>query len=385
MTTYNLDETSFPLYGIQAINASMFVVAGGGGSAKTGVKNAVRVYKLVQNGKSYKADTICEVETGSRAVMNLHLSPSRTVLAIGMDHLCQFYNIKCIEADGKESLSLTATKSVDTVPVARGDDDGEYQKCVKFTPDQKHVITAASDGSCKIFKYPSLEEKFHIKKAHSDEIDEIDVHPNSKLFVSVSKESSAGLWRISDGKKELELPFSLDKKDEDFYRFRNCRFVESKDSDRVYLFSTNIPRKYSKGNPVNCLVKWNTNKWIPEQTVFIKHTLSALNASGNGRYVGVGTADGSVLIYISWNMRHLKTISGVHDIFVTGLSFIPENKELCESMKMDAGILSCSIDNKCQVTLVRSRMEFSFSVLFFFFVLVVMVIFNWITYFDVEF
>lgn len=56
------------------------------------------------------------------------------------------------------------------------------------------------------------------------------------------------------------------------------RFVESKDSDRVYLFSTNIPRKYSKGNPVNCLVKWNTSKWIPEQTVFIKHTLSALNA-----------------------------------------------------------------------------------------------------------
>lgn len=61
----------------------------------------------MQNGKSYKANTICEVETGSRAVMNLHLSPSRTVLAIGMDHLCQFYNIKCTEADGKESLSLT--------------------------------------------------------------------------------------------------------------------------------------------------------------------------------------------------------------------------------------------------------------------------------------
>lgn len=45
-----------------------------------------------------------------------------------------------------------ATKSVDTVPAAMGGDDGEYQKCVKFTPDQKHVITAASDGSCKIFK-----------------------------------------------------------------------------------------------------------------------------------------------------------------------------------------------------------------------------------------
>ena len=55
------------------------------------------------------------------------------------------------------------------------------------------------------------------------------------------------------------------------------RFSESKDLERSFLYTTHIPRKSSKEKPVNCLVKWDTRKWIPEHTVYIKnHTLSAL-------------------------------------------------------------------------------------------------------------
>ena len=41
MTSINLDQTSFPLYGIQSIDKELFVAGGGGGAAKTGVKNAI--------------------------------------------------------------------------------------------------------------------------------------------------------------------------------------------------------------------------------------------------------------------------------------------------------------------------------------------------------
>ena len=37
----NLDQASFPLYGIQSIDKELFVAGGGGGAAKTGVKNAI--------------------------------------------------------------------------------------------------------------------------------------------------------------------------------------------------------------------------------------------------------------------------------------------------------------------------------------------------------
>lgn len=44
MTAKNLDQNSFPIYAIQSINDKYFVCAGGGGAAKTGVKNAIVSY-----------------------------------------------------------------------------------------------------------------------------------------------------------------------------------------------------------------------------------------------------------------------------------------------------------------------------------------------------
>jgi len=384
MTTKILDETSFPLYCIQSYINEIFVVAGGGGAAKTGVKNAIHVYKLVRDGSSFTATAIAEVDTERRASMSLHLHPDRNQLAVGMDHLCQLYTMKLKKEKGFDKMIISASTSVNAVPPSI-DDEGDYQKCVRFTLDKKFIITGGSDGNCKIFKLPSLEEHHQIK-ASTDEIDDLDVHPNSKYFVTTSKESSASLWRIKDGKKELELPYSIDGKDDDFYRFRNCRFSESKDTNKVYLYTTHTPKKYSKEKAANCLVRWDTHKWIPEHTVFIKkYTLSALAVSAIGRYLAVGTADGAIIVYTTWNMRHLKTVNNVHDIFVTGLSFVPENKLLCDVMKQDAAILSCSIDNKCQVTMIPSRSEFPMIVLLCLFGLVIVVLFNFITYFDFEF
>lgn len=387
MTAKNLDQNDFPIYAIHAINHNYFICAGGGGAAKTGIKNAIKLYHLKRKSDTYDAECICNVDTGLRAVMNLDLSPQRDVIAVGMDYLCQLYKIDYKNEKGVEKVDLKALKNVASVPEPEvgKEDDGFYQKCVRFTPDSKHLVTGGSDGSCRIFKYPSLEKKFEIK-AHQAELDEIDVHPNSKVFVSVSRDVSACVWGISDGKKQVELSFSVDKKDVDFYRFRNCRFSENADSKAIDLFTTHIPRRQGGTKSGSCLVKWCTHKWIPEQTVFIKSQLpSSLNVSKSGTYLGIGTAEGAVLIYISWNMRHLRTITSVHDSFVTGLSFIPENKVLCEDLGRDAGVLTCSIDNNCTLSLVPSRSGVSFHVFLFLFVCVIVVIFNFITYFDIEF
>lgn len=319
--------------------------------------------------------------------MNLDISPQRDVIAVGMDHLCQLYRIDYNKEDGIEKVNLKALKSVPSVtePENENDEDGEYQKCVRFSPDNKFIVTGGSNGFCRIFKYPSMEQRFDFK-AHTSELDEVDIHPNSKLFVSVSKDPSASVWGLNDGKKQLELTFAVDKKDDDFYRFRNCRFSTNMDSKIVYLYTTHIPRKYTRTKVDSCLVRWNTGKWIPERTEFIKsHVPSSINVSKTGTYLGVGTAEGSILLYTSWNMRHLRTIEAIHDSFVTGLSFIPENRILCEEMGQDAGILTCSIDNNCTLSLFPSRSAISFHLFLFLFVCVMAVLFNIITYFDVEF
>ena len=47
MATYNLDKTSFPLYALQSINDELFITCGGGGAAKTGVKNAIVGFNII--------------------------------------------------------------------------------------------------------------------------------------------------------------------------------------------------------------------------------------------------------------------------------------------------------------------------------------------------
>lgn len=41
MTTIKVDETSFPLYAVHALNSTHLVTCGGGGAAKCGVNNAI--------------------------------------------------------------------------------------------------------------------------------------------------------------------------------------------------------------------------------------------------------------------------------------------------------------------------------------------------------
>ncbi|XP_065668199.1 uncharacterized protein LOC136088420 [Hydra vulgaris] len=187
MATYNLDQTSFPLYSLQSINDELFITCGSGGAAKTGVKNSINIYKLQ---REFKALLIHEESCGSRAPMNLCLNSNRNLVAVGMDHLCQIYSLK----KDKEKIFMKEKIVVKTVEETNGD-DGDYQTSVSFTLDGKHIITGSSSGSCKVFECPSFQLKFNIKKAPLNEIDDLDVHPNSKYFVSVSKDHSANLWK----------------------------------------------------------------------------------------------------------------------------------------------------------------------------------------------
>jgi len=49
MSFTTLDTTNFPLYAVDSLDGNHFFVAGGGGSARTGVPNCLVRYELSQN------------------------------------------------------------------------------------------------------------------------------------------------------------------------------------------------------------------------------------------------------------------------------------------------------------------------------------------------
>ncbi|CAH3108806.1 unnamed protein product [Porites lobata] len=374
-----LETTNFPLYAVNVLDREHFLIAGGGGAAKTGVPNALNIYKLGTDGKELKASLVHNFEAGRRAIMNCAIHPTANVLAAGMDNKCQLLEVDVKEEEvqvekleGRKAKVMTKKKikkfkvnelqSKVTVSAEDGDEKDEdlgFQKVVRFTADGKHVVTGGSDGHVRVLKYPSL-ESVHDIKAHSTDVDDLDVHPNSNWFVTCSRDTTAYVWRLEEGRKQFQLYFSANNEPENFFRIRACRFG-CDERKNVSLFTINVPAKFNRKTPTpSYLVKWDCSKWLPQMSQSAGfEPLTQMAVSGNGIYVGVGTAEGDISVYISWNLVPLVTLKGVHNIFVTGLSFLPDSPLVANKLHNEFALLSISADNTCKVTTLKKRSEYS--------------------------
>ncbi len=89
-------KVKFPLYCLSVLNDKHFLVAGGGGSANTGVRNGVEIWKLSHTGTSSLAEPVKEVDTGKDAVMNCVAFPggSCTFLATGAEGETHIFSLR---------------------------------------------------------------------------------------------------------------------------------------------------------------------------------------------------------------------------------------------------------------------------------------------------
>lgn len=385
-----VDTTNFPLYAVNVISENEFIVAGGGGASKTGVPNAIAFYRVSKEGKKLKATKIFQYEAKNQAIMNVDVNIVEKTFAAGMDNMCRLFKYTIEDKKKKDGVETSCVvKEIASQTTASGgdSDDAEYQKCVRFSADGNFVTTGSSDGQIKILKYPSMTVVRSIN-AHAGEIDDLDFHPNSKKFVSVCRDGSAFLWNTESGVKDIQLHFSAEHEDESLFRFRNCRFSYNVDDKQTHLYTTHVQAKFTKNAPkLPCyIVSWDVKKFLPKKSVALHNqSITQLAVSPNGRYVGVGTANGSVFLYIAWNLKLLHKVPELHNIFVTGLAFLPESKEINEELKQDVALLSVSVDNTCHLTTVAKRHEFSFSFLLFVFACVICLMFVIISHYDIDF
>jgi hypothetical protein len=70
------------------------------------------------------------------------------------------------------------------------------------------------------------------------------------------------------------------------------------------------------------------------------------NDSDDGRFVGLGTLEGSVDVYIAFSLQRVYHISQAHNIFVTGVEFLKSSVETQQlTGGNDAALVSVSVDN----------------------------------------
>ncbi|XP_037976870.2 prolactin regulatory element-binding protein [Plutella xylostella] len=383
-----LARVDFPLYTLQTLTNRHVLVAGGGGSSKTGVANGFEIFELSHNGNRFVAEEVMRHETGANVVMNCAVSAlqTRTYLAAGQESHCQLYRVNIRMVDTAEmrrgsfkaenglirrrrrtvsendNISKTDRNSnstekrisfeirpSDSIQTDFGDE--AMQRVVRISPNGKLMATGGTDGKVRLWSFPKM-ELLRTIDAHTKEIDDLDFSPCDSMLVSIAKDGGASLWAAQGAAggagvgplvELVSQPPNGTK-----YLFKRCRFGLIEDQKDVYRLFTLANPLGRSGKQKGLIQLWNPKDGTLKKTVAVDESLSALAVRDDGRFVGVGTMfSGSVDIYVAFSLQRVLHVAGAHSMFVTGLQFVPaRGSGPPVASRSEAALLSISVDNR---------------------------------------
>uniref|UniRef100_A0A3B1IFR3 Prolactin regulatory element binding n=1 Tax=Astyanax mexicanus TaxID=7994 RepID=A0A3B1IFR3_ASTMX len=384
----DLYRAPFPLYTVKIDpKTGIVLTAGGGGASKTGIKNGVHFLSLELVGSQHSATLLHSHDTETRATMNMALGGD--VVAAGQDGNCSLMRFRqrapkegqsAPTKDGagqqggarrrggkgqngggdvaqmKDESLQVLVEDVGTVKSDLSPQD-PMQKCVRFSSDLKLLLTGGADGYLRAWEYPSLKEKLNFK-AHTDEVEDLDISPDNKHIVTVGRDFACNVWSGDQLAMGLCWHENMSHITEKMYRYQSCRFAKVEDQkDALRLYTVQIPYKRER-KPLPCyLTKWDGQSFLPLLTKTCgNEVISCLSVSDCGTFLGLGTITGSVAIYIAFSLQKLYYVQESHGIVVTDLAFLPDSPK-CKPVKgnNEVAVLSVAVDSRCQLHAVSNR------------------------------
>ncbi|XP_032508376.1 prolactin regulatory element-binding protein isoform X1 [Phocoena sinus] len=378
-----LYRAPFPLYALQVDpSAGLLIAAGGGGAAKTGIKNGVHFLQLEQINGRLSASLLHSHDTETRATMNLALAGN--ILAAGQDAHCQLLCFQIHQQKSKNKAGKAGSKeqgprqrkgaapaeksgaethqeeiefSVENLQAVQTDFSTDpLQKVVCFNHDSTLLATGGTDGYVRVWKVPTLEKVLEFK-AHEGEIEDLALGPDGKL-VTVGWDLKASVWQKDQLVTQLHWQENGPTFSNTPYRYQACRFGQVPDQPAgLRLFTVQIPHKRLRQPPPCYLTAWDGSTFLPLRTKSCGHeVISCLSVSESGTFLGLGTVTGSVAIYIAFSLQRLYYMKEAHGIVVTDVAFLPEKGRGPELLgSQETALFSVAVDSRCQLHLLPSR------------------------------
>lgn len=316
---------NFPPYVALVLNPNYILVAGGGGSSRTGVANRMDVYEV--NRVTGQAIRVSSFDTGTTALMNgtvFDFEDETFVAAGGIGGVCQVFRMQVStdndvmpngnhnsgsplpeanghmylrrrnsSSPGSEAVSNARAPAVsptsdndetislnynvqpvqsfkcDFNPNQNGKDDESFLKVLKFCPQSEVLVTGGSDGHVRVWKLRTATAVRDIP-AHSDEIVDLDIDLLGKCLATISRDGRSSVWSLANGEKvsdlEYVIPVAKNAMQPIKYKFKGCRFLTAPEAPQV-LFTTLVPATWSK-KPEPCyLCRWSPRQWRIERRV----------------------------------------------------------------------------------------------------------------------
>ena len=288
-------RVDFPLYSIAMVSPRHVLVAGGGGSANTGVKNGYEIFEVTTDGETVRGETVSRHFTGEFSIYSLAVRgatsnnnlPHSVILAAGHNQYCQLYRLSLhTEKQGVSQESSLTNRRSNGVPAGSGVQEHfssppvyrveqlrkvqidynktePYGKVVRVSLNGKFLAAGGDDGHLRVFSFPDL-DSVHDFATHDKEIDDIDFSPDSSKICSISKDKRAIVWDVKKGKKHAELGWDCPNNVKYLYKRVKFGCVEG-DIKKYKVYTISNPIGSSKAP--SFLHRWNTQSYTVEQAV----------------------------------------------------------------------------------------------------------------------
>uniref|UniRef100_A0A0K3CNW8 FGENESH: predicted gene_13.73 protein n=1 Tax=Rhodotorula toruloides TaxID=5286 RepID=A0A0K3CNW8_RHOTO len=367
-------DAKFPVYAIAWTDDSTVLLAGGGGSSRTGVKNRISMYSVDPKKRQLSLVTEHELSKEEDAPMTMAFDRTAKALVAGINSSADQLkkgvneNLRVFSYDEKsityEKRKQTFT-SVDpdhyqanpALPFARLHrltSIRNSQKVTAFSRSTPPLLAAGStDSQLSLVTYPGLEDVLPTLQYEKEEIYDADFDDSGDMLVGTSSNKLC-VWSTKVADKEatpeplqvIERPVL---KKELACTFRAAKFGRAQTAFNLYTVVNASPatrvRKPPAGSQKAFVSLWDARAWklLKTRTVSQK-PVTAFDVSEDGTLLAYGSSDLSVGILDAVTLRPILTVLHAHDFPVTSLKFNPSASIL----------ISGSADNSVRVIEVPS-------------------------------
>ena len=357
---------------------SLVAVASGGGSARSGIANCVKLLSVdVVGGDGSKGgkpaivkEPVASFDTKDKLVTQLDVSVDRRFVACTQGAGCRLLEIAKRKEEKKEeeenSEGGVKIMLEHVLEQVTDEDESEpAQNVVRFSRLQPHrLATGGADGIVRVWDIEESDEsavtlaRAGCLKRHTKEVKDLAFHPlNEDLLVSVSPDSTCRVWNLAS----MELIQMLPSDTARGMTYRSCRFS----SDGHSLLTLQNPRRRG----ASYLVVWRqhdvkasaTKETIDAKGTFMVQSATKVadvpstgfDASADGRAIAISDCAGGITVLDQSSYSFVGKFPGVHALPVTGITFLGSmsNKDTI----LSSHIATCSMDKSCAVVCVPTQ------------------------------
>jgi WD40 repeat protein len=324
-----IEPLAIPVFAISwfadpANGRSITAYSGGGGSARTGVKNLI----VIQDG----VDAERTISTGDKVGIALQVYKNPTtnklwmIVALGSD----VYRYSVPEGEFDSGLTINTDDSDDT-----------RESCCAISINGMADKIAVGCDSGLVMIYPTSDDKFGLGQrplvtcsGHTNSICAICFSLRGGRVLTSAKDGYARVWDANNGKSISEMLCNCDEKNTPptptnrsppQILVRGCAFADMDGKVVLTVASARRGKAY--------LAQWLQEKNEESYKCAIRsecspNPISAMCMSQDGRLLTLGSVNGSIILWSVLDWVQLKIFSEVHDLPVTCIAARPFDVDL---------------------------------------------------------